>query len=1130
MKKIKRYRKVLPLMLIMLLIMLLIFNITSSGTLTISADAKDYGSGSQIYVGDLKVGDIIGEGSVLYPSMEERMGVTTAELNVDGEEFKIRQSSKDTYTTDRTLRVDSIKYSVYSKNICAYALKTYDDEEYNAQKKYKSNSHIYVGDMKIGDIVGAGATLHTSSDGSEYSAFEVYIDGSSSRANDSYFEWSPSLPMRLVSAERDYYSPNKLIMKFETFYADGEVGSEASLCAALNRDEVIVLANNIELSDCFFVRDGKEHTLDLNGYTLSRNMESKIATGHVFQVNKGSKLTIKDSSTDHSGLITGGFAPNGGGAYIDGELIIDGGVIAGNTADNGGGLFVRGGSVTINKNAVIEDNVSKNGGGIYITENGTVTLNNGSIENNKSSDNGGGIYNLGKLNVKGGTVSSNIADQSGAGIWSKGTADLKKAEIARNNNAENGGGIINYGTMTLSGCTIAGNSAKSSGGGMMLAEGSKTSFRDNNGIGQNYAQDGGGICVKKCTFEMENTALEGNIASGSGGALWLDSGTSVELVNVNINSNSSTSNGSGIYTKGTLSLADCKINGNTGGSGVYFDSDNKLTLKNTSISGNAGGVYMNAGSMILAGGRITVDENMKDSAYSNITFKSFKKIKVTGELYPESKIGITPPANWENRDLTENYSDFNEANADNYFFCDTSNYRISPEEEYPEAQLVKRLTSTANGYKVKVTVKVTNDADWWDEAYLYFYVKDNYGQDSERFLKSSPDFHKKIDSSDDYYEYELDCGTSFPSAVTFRTKYGTAGSWRDFEADVKLYINGVNCCSRHCIHNVYGVEAKETKINIPAGKYPRPFVEIDQKNEVDPQKDETKYISITAVDQYGVGWGFNSSGAVKMENLSFPNNDTCEKADETGMKWKVDTSLETDHFSEYKLTLGSGSDETEVTRIIPVHFSFPLHLTVMIDGETVLTKTGHANERIQIKNYPCKAGYYINNYVASGACFIESNDDGTYTFAFGKEDIVLTASLKGIRYTIEFEKNGDPLMDGKDVTCVMVSKTLTYGKTAVALPKCYYKREGYTFTGWNTKADGTGTNYADKEKVKDLTTVPNDVIHLYAQWKLTSPPTTSSIFSEGNLVIYIGCAAIFISVITAVIYSVKRKKSRRAEK
>ena len=1122
MKKTKAYMRVLSLT----LILLFVISAMCSGMLTISADAKEYKSGARIYVGDLKAGDIIGKGSVLYPSMEARMGVTTAELNVDGEQIKIRQSLAETYTTERTLRVDSIKFSVYSRNICAYVLKAFD-EEGDSQKNYKNNSHIYVGDMKIGDVAGAGATLHSSGDGSEYSAFEVYLDESSKRANDSYFQWSPSTPIRLVSAEKDSYSPNKLVMRFETFYADGEVGSEASLCAALNKDEVIVMANNIELSDCFFVKDGKEHTIDLNGYTLSRNLESKVATGHVFQVNKGSKLTIKDSSTEHSGLITGGLAPNGGGAYIDGELIMDGGTIAGNTADNGGGLFVRGGSVTINKNAVIEDNASQNGGGIYITENGTVTMNGGSAENNKSSDNGGGIYNLGKLAVNGGTVSSNIAGQSGTGIWSKGKADLKKAEIARNYNAENGGGIINYGTMTLSGCTIASNSAKSSGGGIMLAEGSQTSLSDKTGIGQNYAKDGGGICVISGTVNFKDTALEGNIASGFGGAVWFDSGTSAELVNVNISSNSSTSDGSGIFTKGALSLTDCTIRSNTGGSGVYFDSGNKLTLKNTSVTGNAGGIYMNSGSMILAGGRIVVDDNMKDSAYSKITFKNYTKIKVTGELYPESRIGITPPANYENRDLTENYSEFNEANADTYFFCDTGNYRLSPEEEYPEAQLVKRLTATAKGYKVKVTVKVTDDADWWDEAYLYFYVKDNYGQDSERYLKSSPDFHKKIDSSDGYYEYELDCGTSFPSAVKFRTKYGTAGAWRDFEADVKIYINGVTCCSRHCIHNVYGVEAKETKINIPAGKYPRPFVEIDQKNEVDLQKDETKYISITAVDQYGVGWTPKGEGAVKMENLSFPENDTCTKADDSGMKWKVDTSLATDHYSEYRLTLVSGSDETEVARIIPVHFSFPLHLTVVVDDETVMTKTGHANERIQIKNYPCKEGYYINNYVASGACFLEANDDGTYTFAFGKEDIVLTATLKGIRYTIEFEKNGDPLMEGKDVTCVMVSKTMTYGKAAVALPKCYYKREGYTFTGWNTKADGTGTNYADKEKVKDLTTVPNDVVHLYAQWKLTSPTTTASIFSEGNLIIYIGCGATGLSYHGNAVFSEKEEKSRR---
>ena len=46
------------------------------------------------------------------------------------------------------------------------------------------------------------------------------------------------------------------------------------------------------------------------------------------------------------------------------------------------------------------------------------------------------------------------------------------------------------------------------------------------------------------------------------------------------------------------------------------------------------------------------------------------------------------------------------------------------------------------------------------------------------------------------------------------------------------------------------------------------------------------------------------------------------------------------------------------------------------------------------------------------------------------------------------------------------------------LPANVYTRKGYTFTGWNTKADGSGTSYADKAKVKF-----NSQTTLYAQWK-----------------------------------------------
>ena len=44
-----------------------------------------------------------------------------------------------------------------------------------------------------------------------------------------------------------------------------------------------------------------------------------------------------------------------------------------------------------------------------------------------------------------------------------------------------------------------------------------------------------------------------------------------------------------------------------------------------------------------------------------------------------------------------------------------------------------------------------------------------------------------------------------------------------------------------------------------------------------------------------------------------------------------------------------------------------------------------------------------------------------------------------------------------------------------------YKKTGYTFAGWNTKADGSGQSYKDKAYVTNLAT--SGVTTLYAQWK-----------------------------------------------
>ena len=87
-------------------------------------------------------------------------------------------------------------------------------------------------------------------------------------------------------------------------------------------------------------------------------------------------------------------------------------------------------------------------------------------------------------------------------------------------------------------------------------------------------------------------------------------------------------------------------------------------------------------------------------------------------------------------------------------------------------------------------------------------------------------------------------------------------------------------------------------------------------------------------------------------------------------------------------------------------------------------------------------------------------------------------------YTLTFDANGG---EGKK----MDTLTLEYAEYKI-LPTTAFKRDGYGFVSWNTKADGTGTAYKDKSQItlKDNTT-------LYAQW-------IEYVSSEGNEYVDLG--------------------------
>lgn len=59
-----------------------------------------------------------------------------------------------------------------------------------------------------------------------------------------------------------------------------------------------------------------------------------------------------------------------------------------------------------------------------------------------------------------------------------------------------------------------------------------------------------------------------------------------------------------------------------------------------------------------------------------------------------------------------------------------------------------------------------------------------------------------------------------------------------------------------------------------------------------------------------------------------------------------------------------------------------------------------------------------------------------------------------------------------------MSDMVAYLDSVVSLPECAFQLEGFFFTGWNTKADGTGTNFDDLQQVSFSTDTT-----LYAQWE-----------------------------------------------
>ena len=153
--------------------------------------------------------------------------------------------------------------------------------------------------------------------------------------------------------------------------------------------------------------------------------------------------------------------------------------------------------------------------------------------------------------------------------------------------------------------------------------------------------------------------------------------------------------------------------------------------------------------------------------------------------------------------------------------------------------------------------------------------------------------------------------------------------------------------------------------------------------------------------------------------------------------------------------------------------TYKLKSTSVSESSTGTTSAAAARTASVSMTATAKTGYtFVGWYNSSGT---QLTTNVKYTYTCSGSTATYYARFEANQYTVKFDANGG--------TGSMSDQSHTYG-VSKALTANAFTRTGYTFAGWNTKADGTGTSYTDKKSVSNLSSTNDATVTLYAQWEL----------------------------------------------
>ncbi len=323
----------------------------------------------------------------------------------------------------------------------------------------------------------------------------------------------------------------------------------------------------------------KNLTIDLNGYSIDRNLFKPASGGAVIKVN--STLTIVDSRSDEytvSNLFKGGTIQNGANSDRGGGIVVadnatlnfNGGTILNCVStDDGGAISASGSNAKVNINGggfygnrTYDASTECCGGAIYGNK-ATVTVSNATFEDNYAEDDGGAIYVYdGSLTVSSSSFYSNSSKEEGGAVWVGGSAKT-----------------------TISNSRFERNSSTGDDGGAVYCDSSSGTYLYDCQMAYNYsASEGGAVHINADRVFVVGGSYQYNTADEYGGGIYVDSMNDINAAGtLVIQNNTSKGKASDLCLQdGAASTAYLYCGGFNAGSSIWLcsnDTNSQLAIK-----------------------------------------------------------------------------------------------------------------------------------------------------------------------------------------------------------------------------------------------------------------------------------------------------------------------------------------------------------------------------------------------------------------------------------------------------------------------------------------------------------------------------------------------------------------------